>query len=92
VTHIKKCEKEWKKSSYRDERVWFHMFSNTLDNTTHKLYNIEEASGHTFEWNKLKNKLLKYFEFNPKEALLQEATREIKTFLGKRSPEKIQEK
>jgi len=68
------------------------MFSNTLDDILHKWYNIEEASGNTFEWNEIKNNFLKDFEFNPKEALLQEEAREIKNFLGKPSPKEIQEK
>jgi hypothetical protein len=45
VIHIQKCEQEWKKVGYRDERVWLHMFPNTLDDIPHKWYNIEEASG-----------------------------------------------
>jgi hypothetical protein len=80
------------KRGYRDERVWSHMFPNTLDDIPHKWYNIEEASGHTFDWNEIKNNFLKYFEFNPKEALLQEAAREIKNFLGKPSPRKFRKK
>jgi len=68
------------------------MFLNILDDIPHKWYKIEEASGHTFDWNKIKNNFLKDFEFNPKEILPQEETRETINFLGKTSPEKIQEK
>ena len=68
------------------------MFPNTLDDIPHKWYNIEEALGHTFYWNAIKNNFLKDFEFNPKEALLQEASREIKNFLVKQSTKIIHEK
>jgi hypothetical protein len=65
------------------------MFANTLDDISHKRYKIEEASGHTFGWNEMKNNFLKDFEFKLEEALLHEATREIKNFLEKPSPYEI---
>ena len=90
VAHIHQCENEWRKVGYQDERVWPHMFPNTLDDIAHKWYKIEEACGHTFNWNEIKHNFIKDFEFIPKEALLQEATKEIKIFLGKPNPDEIQ--
>jgi hypothetical protein len=59
------------------------MFPNTLSDIPHKWYKIEEASGHTFDWNVIKSNFLKDFEFRSEEALLQETTKEIKIFLEK---------
>jgi hypothetical protein len=72
VAHIQHYENEWRKACYRDERVWPHMFPNALDDIHHKWYKIEEAYGHTFDWNEIKNNFLKNFEFKPEEALLQD--------------------
>jgi hypothetical protein len=69
------------------------MFPNTLDDIPHKWYKIEEACGHTFDWNEIKNNFLKDFEFRPGRSTFARATREIKFFfLEKPSPEEIQKK
>jgi hypothetical protein len=62
------------------------MFPNTLDDIPHKWYKNEEACGHTFDWNEIKPNFIKDFEFKYEEALLNEATREIKKFLEQPSP------
>jgi len=54
VLHFKKCDKEWRKSCYRNKRVWKNMFPNTLDDISHKWYKIEEVCGHTFNWSEKK--------------------------------------
>jgi hypothetical protein len=92
VAHIQQCEKEWRKSSHRDEMVWPHMFPNTVDNIPYKWYKIGEACEHTFDWNEIKINLLKDFEFKPEETLLQATKREIKYFLEQTSPQKNQKK
>jgi hypothetical protein len=89
---IQQCEKEWRKAGYRDERVCPHMFPNTLDGIPHKWYKIEEACGDTFDWNEIKNNFLKDFDFIFEEALLNDATREIKNFLEQPSPQETQKK
>jgi hypothetical protein len=86
VAHIHQCENEWRRVGYRDERVWPHMFPNTLDDIPHKWYKIEEACGHTFNWNEIKENFIRDFEFIPEEAHLREATQEIKNFLEKPNP------
>jgi hypothetical protein len=65
VAHIHQCENKWRIFGYRDERVWPHMFPNTLDDIPHKWYKIEEACGHTFNWNEIKEKFIRDFEFIP---------------------------
>jgi hypothetical protein len=57
TSHIQQFENEWRKEGYWDEKVWPHMFPNTLDDIPHKWYKIEEACGHTFNWNEIKKKL-----------------------------------
>jgi hypothetical protein len=61
---------------------------NTLSDIPHKWYNIEEVSGHTFDWNVIKSNFVKDFEFISEEALLQATTKEIKIFLEKSSPKR----
>jgi hypothetical protein len=51
------------------------MFLNTLSDIPHKWYNIEEASGHTLDWNIIKSNFVKYFKFISEEALLQVAAK-----------------
>jgi hypothetical protein len=68
------------------------MFPNTLDDIPHKWYKIEEACGHTFNWNEIKENFIRDFEFIPEEAHLQEATKEIKNFLEKTNPDEIQKR
>jgi hypothetical protein len=68
------------------------MFPNTLDDTTHKWYKIEEVCGHTFDWNEIKNNFLTDFKFKLEEALLQDASREIKNFLKQPGPQETQKK
>jgi hypothetical protein len=70
VAHIHQCENEWRRVGYRDERVWPHMFPNTLDDIPHKWYKIEEACGHMFNWNEIKENFIRDFEFIPEEAHL----------------------
>jgi hypothetical protein len=72
--------------------VWPHMFPNTLEDIPHKWYKIEEACGHTFNWDKIRKNFLKDFKFKLGEALLQEAAKEIKYFLEKTSSYEIQKK
>jgi hypothetical protein len=62
------------------------LFPNTLDDIPHKWYKIEEACGHTFNWNEIKENFMKDFEFIPKEALWQEVVKEIKKILEKKIP------
>jgi len=54
-----------------------------LDDMPHKWYKIEEACGHTFSWNEIKQNFIRYFKFILEEAHLREATQEIKKFLEK---------
>jgi len=49
VSQIQQCDREWKNVGYYDERVWTHMFLNTLYDIPHKWYTIEEESIHTFD-------------------------------------------
>jgi hypothetical protein len=37
ISHIQQCEKERRKAGYIDERVWPHMFPNTLEDIPHKM-------------------------------------------------------
>jgi len=53
-THIHQCDTEWRRVGYRDERVWPHMFPNTLDEIPHKWFKIEESCVHMFNWNEIK--------------------------------------
>jgi hypothetical protein len=92
ISHIHRCEKEWRKGGYLDERVWPHIFQNTLDDIPYKWYKIEEVCGHTFNWNEIKENFIKDFEFRPEEALLQEATREINFFWNNQVPTKFKRK
>ena len=41
--HIARCESEWKRLGYRDERAWPHMFPNMLDDLPSKWFKLEEA-------------------------------------------------
>lgn len=41
--HIARCESEWKRLGYRDERAWPHMFPNTLDDLPLKWFKLEKA-------------------------------------------------
>jgi hypothetical protein len=59
IEHIHCCENEWCRIGYRDERVWLHMFPNTLDEISNKWYKIEEACGHTLNWSDIKENLSK---------------------------------
>lgn len=45
--HIQCCEIRWRKIGYKYERVWPHMFPNTLDDMPNKWYKIEESCSHT---------------------------------------------
>ena len=79
--HIINCESKWKGLGYKDEIVWPHLFSSTLDDLPNKRYKIEEARGDTFTWKTLKENFIKDFSFNPHEDQLKEATKHIKEFV-----------
>jgi hypothetical protein len=85
VEHIHRCENEWCRIGYRDERVW-HMFPNTLDEIPNKWYKIEEACGHTLNWSDIKENFIKDFKFILEEEHLRETTQQIKSFLEKPTP------
>jgi hypothetical protein len=48
-----------------------HMFPNTLDDISHKWYNIEYELGNTFDWNDIKINFLKGFQSRIEEKLMQ---------------------
>jgi hypothetical protein len=81
VEHIQRCESEWRKIGYKDERVWPHMFPSTLDEIPSKWYKIEEACGHTSNWVEIKENCVQDFEFNPEEEQLKDAAQRLKSFL-----------
>ena len=62
--HVDIYEKEWRRLGYKDERLWPHLFQNTLDDLLNKWYKMEEARGETFTWNELKENFLKEFKFS----------------------------
>lgn len=47
--HIARCESEWKRLGYRDERAWPHMFPKTLDDLPSKWFKLEEDRGETLD-------------------------------------------
>jgi hypothetical protein len=81
VEHIHRYEKKWHRIGYRDERVWMHMFANTLDEIPNKWYKIEESCGHTLNCSDIKENFIKDFEFTPEEEHLREASQQIKIFI-----------
>ena len=61
---INNFEKEWKRISYRDERIWPYLVLLTLGSLPNKWYNLEEARGENFTLQVLKENFIKEFSFN----------------------------
>lgn len=61
-----------------DQRVWWHMFPNTLDDFPKKWHKLEEDRGQPLKWSKLKIYFIKYFDFQLEEKPLVKATQQIK--------------
>jgi hypothetical protein len=64
IKYIHRYENEWCIIGYRDERVWPHMFPNTLYEIPNKWYKIEEECGHTLNWYNINENLFQDFKFN----------------------------
>ena len=65
--HINRCESEWKRIRYKDQRVWPHLFLSTLDDLPKKWYKIEGSQGDNFNWKTLKENFIKNFSFKPQQ-------------------------
>lgn len=58
---------EWKRTGYKYNRVWPHLFPSTLDDLPNKWYKIEEAWGDNFYMEIPQRNIIKDFSFNTQE-------------------------
>ena len=65
---------------YKDDRVWPHLFHDTLTYLPYKWYTLEEVRGDTFRWESIKHFFVKYFSFSPVE-LEVEVVRTVQHFV-----------
>ena len=79
--HIRTCKREWRRLGYKDERTWTDLFPSTLADLPNKWYKMEEARGETFQWNELREKFTKDFNFIPQNENLVETAKQIKAFI-----------
>ena len=79
--HIIKCESEWRRIEFKDERAWPHMFPNTLDDLPSKWFKLEEARGEMIDWKEIRQNFISDFQFQPSNENMKEAVKEIKEFI-----------
>jgi hypothetical protein len=92
LTHIEDCEREWRRIGYKDERVWPHMFPNTLDDflisgTKLKRHMVKHSPRRI-----LKKILSRILHLTHRKLNLTEAVKEIKDYIEKPSTKITQEK